>query len=56
LRGEIFYTQWLHPKKAQKQIREEDVDELKTFLAPRDVAIDIGAHTGDSTLPIVTGT
>lgn len=50
--GEIFYAQWLHPKEAQKQIRQKEVDELRTFLAPGDVAIDIGAHTGDSTLPI----
>lgn len=56
LEGEIFYAQWLHPKEAQKQIRQEDVDELRTFLAPGDVAIDIGAHTDDSTLPIVTDT
>src|SRR5436190_2005868 len=28
------------------------VDQLRRFLRPGDVAIDIGAHTGDTTLPI----
>ena len=50
--GEVFYAQWLHPKEQKKKILQEEVDELRTFLSPGDVAIDIGAHTGDSTLPI----
>ncbi len=50
--GKVEYAQWLHPREAEKQITQEMVDELRRFLSPGDVAIDIGAHTGDSTLPI----
>ncbi|MGC1201740.1 MAG: FkbM family methyltransferase [Candidatus Acidiferrales bacterium] len=50
--GRIEYAQWLHPSETPKTIRQEDVEELRKFLSPGDVAIDIGAHTGDSTLPM----
>jgi FkbM family methyltransferase len=50
--GEIQYAQWLHPSETPKIIRQDAVDELRKFLSPGDVAIDIGAHTGDSTLPM----
>jgi FkbM family methyltransferase len=50
--GEIEYAQWLHPSESPKEIRQDAVDELRKFLSPGDVAIDIGAHTGDSTLPM----
>ncbi len=50
--GVIHYAQWLHPSETPKTITQESVDELRNFLSPGDVAIDIGAHTGDSTMPI----
>ncbi len=50
--GHIRYAQWLHPSETTKVIRQHDVDELRRFVAPGDVAIDIGAHTGDTALPI----
>ena len=50
--GIIDYAQWLHPHETEKEITQQSVDELRKFLSPGDVAIDIGAHTGDSTLPI----
>jgi FkbM family methyltransferase len=50
--GTIDYAQWLHPHEMEKEITQQSVDELRKFLSPGDVAIDIGAHTGDSTLPI----
>jgi FkbM family methyltransferase len=50
--GSVQYAQWLHPGETRKVIRQQDVDELRTFIAPGDVAIDIGAHSGDTTLPI----
>ena len=50
--GDVRYAQWLHPRETGKRITQESVDELRRFLAPGDVAIDIGAHTGDSTIPI----
>ncbi len=50
--GSIEYAQWLHPKERGKEIGQASVDALRKFLSPGDVAIDIGAHSGDSTIPI----
>jgi FkbM family methyltransferase len=50
--GRVSYAQWQHPGERPKIVRQEEVDELRRFIRPGDVAIDIGAHTGDSTLPI----
>jgi FkbM family methyltransferase len=50
--GTIQYAQWLHPSETEKEITQQSVDALRKFLSPADVAIDIGAHTGDSTVPM----
>jgi FkbM family methyltransferase len=50
--GTVEYAQWLHPSETPKEITQSSVDALRKFLSPGDVAIDIGAHTGDSTIPI----
>jgi FkbM family methyltransferase len=50
--GSIEYAQWLHPHEMEKEITQQSVDGLRKFLSPGDAAIDIGAHTGDSTVPI----
>jgi FkbM family methyltransferase len=50
--GAVEYAQWLHPHETTKEITQSSVDALRKFLSPGDVAIDIGAHTGDSTIPI----
>src|SRR6202790_120219 len=50
--GIVEYAQWLHPHETEKEITQQSVDELRKFLSPGDVAVDIGAHTGDSTVPI----
>jgi len=48
----IKYAQWQHPKEKSKVINSEDIVAYKKFLSEGDFCIDIGAHTGDSTLPI----
>jgi FkbM family methyltransferase len=50
--GRVEYAQWLHPGESDKVISQGAVDELRRFIRPGEVAIDIGAHTGDSTIPI----
>lgn len=50
--GRVEYAQWLHPGETQKVVRQDVVRHLRTFLRPGDVGIDIGAHSGDSTLPM----
>jgi len=50
--GAVEYAQWLHPHETKKEITQSSVDALRKFLSTGDVAIDIGAHTGDSTIPI----
>src|SRR3989449_4363569 len=52
--GRIEVARWLHPGAypiAALQVQAA-VDQLRRFLRPGDVAIDIGAHTRDTTLPI----
>lgn len=50
--GEIRFARWRHPKEQRKEVTQRQVDALRRFLKPGDSAIDIGAHTGDTTLPI----
>jgi FkbM family methyltransferase len=50
--GAVQFARWLHPGERPKTITQESVDALRSFLREGDVAIDIGAHTGDSTIPM----
>jgi FkbM family methyltransferase len=50
--GTIEYAQWLHPFEKPKTITQSDVDGWRVFLRDGDVAIDVGAHTGDTTVPM----
>jgi FkbM family methyltransferase len=50
--GEVRLARWLHPGETAKFVTQEGVDALRSFLREGDVAIDIGAHTGDSTIPM----
>jgi FkbM family methyltransferase len=50
--GEVRYARWLHPGEARKAAAELNPAPLRAFLRPGDAAIDIGAHTGDSTIPM----
>ncbi|RDC61456.1 FkbM family methyltransferase [Adhaeribacter pallidiroseus] len=50
--GEIQYAQWTHPFEGEKQIDQDEVNFIKNYIKPGDFVIDIGAHTGDSTIPL----
>ncbi len=50
--GEVQLARWLHPAERPTSVTQASVDALRAFLRPGDVAIDIGAHTGDSTVPM----
>ncbi len=48
----IEFAKWLAPKSPDLLIEQSEINELKSFINEGDFAIDIGAHAGDSTLPI----
>ena len=50
--GVVQYAGWLHPYETPKSIHQSEVDGLRRYLRPGDFAIDIGAHTGDTTVPM----
>src|SRR5687768_16756073 len=50
--GVVEYAQWLHPHETMKTLVIDSIRELAKFLSPGDVTIDIGAHTGDSSIPM----
>ncbi len=50
--GEIEFAVWRHPAEKPKIFTQAGVDAIRRFLSAGDYAIDIGAHTGDSVLPI----
>jgi FkbM family methyltransferase len=50
--GEVQFARWLHPGEGLKTVTQDSVDALRAFLREGDVAIDIGAHTGDTTVPM----
>lgn len=50
--GPVEFARWLHPYEKPKGVDAAAVAELRRYIAPGDVAIDIGAHTGDSTVPM----
>lgn len=50
--GLVQYAQWLHPYERTQTIAQDEVDGLRKFIRPGDFAIDVGAHTGDTTIPM----
>jgi FkbM family methyltransferase len=50
--GLVEYAQWLHPSETPKLITQPAVDALRQFISPGDFVIDIGAHSGDTTVPM----
>lgn len=52
LDGRVEFARWLAPKASDLSLQQSELDELRTFLRDGDLAVDIGAQVGDSTLPI----
>ncbi|HEY4126904.1 MAG TPA: FkbM family methyltransferase [Gammaproteobacteria bacterium] len=50
--GRVQYAGWDHPKEMPKLFDQGYVDVLREFLKPGDFALDVGAHSGDTALPI----
>jgi FkbM family methyltransferase len=50
--GAVEYATWLHPKSRAYELLQSEIDFLRGFIHPGDNAIDIGAHGGNTTLPI----
>lgn len=50
--GRVQYAAWDHPKENPKPFDQGYVDVLREFLKPGDFAVDVGAHSGDTVLPM----
>lgn len=50
--GSLEYMQWLHPLETPKQITADNVSFYRGLCREGSFAIDIGAHTGDTTVPM----
>ena len=50
--GSVKYAQWKHPAESKKIITSELVKGYQAYVREGDFCIDIGAHSGDTTLPI----
>jgi FkbM family methyltransferase len=50
--GPVEFARWLSPAARDLELHQDELDELRTFLDEGDLAIDVGAQVGDSTLPI----
>ena len=52
--GEVGFAQWQHPGalRGKTTMTQAMVDEARHWIKPGDTAIDVGAHTGESTLPL----
>ena len=48
----VEFYQWREPKAQDLKLHTDEIAELSSFIQEGDTAIDVGAHIGDSTLPI----
>lgn len=54
--GKVDYAQWLHPFEGPKQIELAQINFYKKLCQEGNLIIDIGAHTGDTTVPMALAT
>jgi len=50
--GKIDFAVWLNPLEKPKKITQGGVDFFRKFIKDGDLAIDIGTHMGDTTVPM----
>lgn len=50
--GPVRFALWQHPKMGRDTVTQESVDALRAFLRPGDVCVDVGAHVGDTAVPM----
>lgn len=50
--GKVEYARWMHPYEKSKTISQDMVDFFRNYSKSGGLAIDIGAHTGDTTVPM----
>ena len=50
--GMVNYSKWEHPKDYFRPFSQSRMDELSLFISSGDTVLDIGAHTGDFTVPL----
>lgn len=50
--GKIDFAVWLNPLEKPKKITQGGVDFFRKFIKEGDLAIDIGTHMGDTTVPM----
>jgi len=54
--GKVDYANWLNPLLQPKKVTQEEVDFFKSIIRRDSLVIDIGANTGDLTVPIALAT
>jgi len=56
MEGTVRFALWQHPRMdhdtVTRAVNQRAVDALRTFLVPGDVCIDVGAHVGDTAVPM----
>lgn len=50
--GKVKFVQWLHPDESPVLIDQSTIDFYKQFVKKGSLVIDIGTHTGDTTVPM----
>lgn len=54
--GKVDFAVWLNPLEKPKKITQGGIDFFRKFIRQGDLAIDIGTHMGDTTVPMALAT